>query len=136
MVWGAISFDSRTPFVFIIGPLTAQRYVDDILRPVLLLFLLRCPRLVFQQDNARLHTALRCCYELSTSLSNSSLSCQIARSLSHRACLGYDGKAIASGTECWWPRSTIEANLAGNTAEGHPGAVSVYATPSGSLYPG
>ncbi|UYV82611.1 hypothetical protein LAZ67_22000131 [Cordylochernes scorpioides] len=31
MVWGAISFDSRTPLVVIPGTLTAQRYVDDIL---------------------------------------------------------------------------------------------------------
>ncbi|UYV79559.1 hypothetical protein LAZ67_17003118 [Cordylochernes scorpioides] len=39
MVWGAIKFDSRTPLVVIPGTLTAQRYVDDILRPVLLPFL-------------------------------------------------------------------------------------------------
>lgn len=57
MVWGAISFDSRTPLVVIRGTLTAQRYVDDILRPVLLPFLLQYPGLVFQQDNARPHTA-------------------------------------------------------------------------------
>ncbi|UYV83554.1 hypothetical protein LAZ67_23001451, partial [Cordylochernes scorpioides] len=57
MVWGAISFDSRTPLVVIPGTLTTQRYVDDILRPVLLPFLSHHPGLTFQQDNARPHTA-------------------------------------------------------------------------------
>ncbi|UYV74393.1 DDX17 [Cordylochernes scorpioides] len=56
MVWGAISFDSRTPLVVIPGTLTAQRYVHDILRPVLLLFLSHHLGLTFQQDNARPHT--------------------------------------------------------------------------------
>ncbi|UYV83005.1 hypothetical protein LAZ67_22001722 [Cordylochernes scorpioides] len=56
MVWGAISFDSRTPLVVIPGTLTAQRYVDDILRPVLLPFLSHHPGLTFQQDNSRPHT--------------------------------------------------------------------------------
>ncbi|UYV84811.1 hypothetical protein LAZ67_X003588, partial [Cordylochernes scorpioides] len=57
MVWGAISFDSRIPLVVIPGTLTAQRYVDDILWPVLLPFLSHHPGLTFQQDNARPHTA-------------------------------------------------------------------------------
>ncbi|UYV78683.1 hypothetical protein LAZ67_16002377 [Cordylochernes scorpioides] len=54
---GAISFDRRTPLVVIPGTLTAQRYVDDILRPVLLPFLSHHPELTFQQDNVRPHTA-------------------------------------------------------------------------------
>ncbi|KFM74957.1 Transposable element Tcb1 transposase, partial [Stegodyphus mimosarum] len=57
MVWVAISFDSQTPLVIIRGTLTAQRYVDDILRPVLLPFLLQNSGLIFQQYNARPHTA-------------------------------------------------------------------------------
>ena len=57
MVWGAISFDSRTPLVVIRRTLNAQRYRDDILRPVVLPFLLQYPGLVYQQDNARPHTA-------------------------------------------------------------------------------
>ncbi|UYV74872.1 hypothetical protein LAZ67_12001574 [Cordylochernes scorpioides] len=57
MVRGAISFDSRTPLVVIPGTLTAQRYVDDILRPFLLPFLSHHPGLTFQQDNDRPHTA-------------------------------------------------------------------------------
>ncbi|UYV83250.1 Transposase [Cordylochernes scorpioides] len=42
MVWGAIAHDSRSPLLRIQGTMTAQRYVDDVLRP---------------QDNARPHTA-------------------------------------------------------------------------------
>ncbi|UYV69340.1 hypothetical protein LAZ67_6003272, partial [Cordylochernes scorpioides] len=57
MVWGDISFDRRIPLVVIPGTLTAQRYVDDILRPVMLPFLSHHPGLTFQQDNARPHTA-------------------------------------------------------------------------------
>ncbi|GFS76512.1 transposable element Tc1 transposase [Trichonephila clavipes] len=57
MVWGAISFDSRKPLVGIRGTLTAQRYVNDILGIVLLPFLLQYPDFIFQQDNAKPHTA-------------------------------------------------------------------------------
>ncbi|GFU19441.1 DDE_3 domain-containing protein [Trichonephila clavipes] len=39
------------------GTLTGQRYVDDILRPHEGPFLNGLPRAIFQQDNARLHTA-------------------------------------------------------------------------------
>ncbi|GFV59016.1 DDE_3 domain-containing protein [Trichonephila clavipes] len=38
------------------GTLTGQRYVDDILRPHVGLFLNGLPGAIFQQDNARLHT--------------------------------------------------------------------------------
>ncbi|UYV84064.1 hypothetical protein LAZ67_X001034 [Cordylochernes scorpioides] len=33
MVWGAIAYDSRSPLLRIQGTMTAQRYVDDVLRP-------------------------------------------------------------------------------------------------------
>ncbi|GFW57034.1 transposable element Tc1 transposase [Trichonephila clavipes] len=56
MVWGATSFDSRTPLVTIRGTLSAQRFVDHILRTVLLPFLLQYLGLIFQQDNARPYT--------------------------------------------------------------------------------
>ncbi|GFV62700.1 transposable element Tcb1 transposase [Trichonephila clavipes] len=38
------------------GTLTAHRYVDGILRGVLLPFFLQFPGLIFQQDNAKPHT--------------------------------------------------------------------------------
>ncbi|UYV72499.1 hypothetical protein LAZ67_9003416 [Cordylochernes scorpioides] len=56
MVWDVISFDSRIPLVVIPSTLTAQRYVDDILRPVLLPFLSHHPGLTSQQVNARAHS--------------------------------------------------------------------------------
>ncbi|GFW47654.1 uncharacterized protein TNCV_2828471 [Trichonephila clavipes] len=38
------------------GPLTAHRYVDALLRTVLVPLLLQYPGLIFQQDNAKSHT--------------------------------------------------------------------------------
>ncbi|GFX11899.1 transposable element Tc1 transposase [Trichonephila clavipes] len=49
IVWSAISFDSRTPLVIIRGTLTPQRCVDDILRTVLLPFLLQHLGFIFQK---------------------------------------------------------------------------------------
>ncbi len=58
MVWAAISGRYRTPLVVVDGNLNAQRYVDNILRPHLLPFLLDHPELrTFQHDNARPHAA-------------------------------------------------------------------------------
>ncbi|GFY10656.1 transposable element Tc1 transposase [Trichonephila clavipes] len=93
MVWGAISFDNWIPLVIIRGTLTPQWYVDDILRTVLLPFLLQCLCLIFQKirpDHMR-----HCCYELSYNFSNTSLASKITRSIFNRACLEYDGKATA-----------------------------------------
>ncbi|GFV48931.1 transposable element Tcb2 transposase [Trichonephila clavipes] len=53
MVWGAITYDSRSTLIVMRGTLTGQRYVDDILQ----LFLNGLPGAIFQQDNARPHTA-------------------------------------------------------------------------------
>ncbi|GFW20564.1 transposable element Tcb1 transposase [Trichonephila clavipes] len=92
MVWDAISFDSRVPLVVIRGTFTAQRYVDDILRTVLIPFLLHYLSLFVSKimpDHIR-HVLL------SYSLSNPSLVSQIARYLSNRACLRYEGKEPAS----------------------------------------
>ncbi|GFT67427.1 transposable element Tcb2 transposase [Trichonephila clavipes] len=57
MVWGVIAYNTRSPLVFIRGIMTAQRYVHDILKLHVLLPMQRFPRAIFQQDNARLHTA-------------------------------------------------------------------------------
>ena len=56
MVWGAISLNGRSQLVVIHGNLTGQRYVDEILQPVLVPFLRNDPASTFQQDNARSHT--------------------------------------------------------------------------------
>ncbi|UYV62898.1 Transposase [Cordylochernes scorpioides] len=57
MVWGAIAYDSRSPLLRIQSTMTAQRYVDDMLRPVTLPYLQGVPNALYQQDNARPHTA-------------------------------------------------------------------------------
>ncbi|UYV62802.1 Transposase [Cordylochernes scorpioides] len=57
MVWGPIVYDSRSPLLRIQGTMTAQRYVDDVLRPVTLPYLQGVPNALYQQDNARPHTA-------------------------------------------------------------------------------
>ncbi|UYV74366.1 hypothetical protein LAZ67_11003253 [Cordylochernes scorpioides] len=57
MVWGAIAYDSRSPLLRIQGTMTAQRYVDDVLRPVTLPYLQGVPNALYQQGNARPHTA-------------------------------------------------------------------------------
>ncbi|GFV91811.1 DDE_3 domain-containing protein [Trichonephila clavipes] len=43
--------------IFIQGTLTARRYVDDILTPIVLPMLSSRPGSIYQQDNARPHTA-------------------------------------------------------------------------------
>ncbi|GFY30068.1 DDE_3 domain-containing protein [Trichonephila clavipes] len=57
MVWGAIAYDIRSFLIVMCGTLTGQRYVDDILRPHVGPFLNGLPGAIFQQDNARPHTA-------------------------------------------------------------------------------
>lgn len=58
MVWGAISWNHRTELVVINGNLNAQQYCNQILHPHVIPFIRRYgQRLVFQQDNARPHTA-------------------------------------------------------------------------------
>ena len=52
MVCAGIAYGHRTPMVFIDGSLIAQRYVDLILRPVVVP-LIRQHNVTFQQDNAR-----------------------------------------------------------------------------------
>ena len=58
MILGAISHNSRTPLVVFRSTIAAQRYVDDILRPVLLPLLLKYPDFFFHQDNARPYTGV------------------------------------------------------------------------------
>lgn len=56
MMWGAISYTGRSELVLVQGNLTAVRYRDEILRPYMLPIMDR-QRELFQQDNARPHTA-------------------------------------------------------------------------------
>ncbi|GFV74318.1 DDE_3 domain-containing protein [Trichonephila clavipes] len=54
---GAIAYDSRSILIVMRATFTGQRYVDDILRPHVGLFLNGLLGAYFQQDNARPHTA-------------------------------------------------------------------------------
>ncbi len=56
MVWGGISHGKKTPLVVIDGTLTAQRYCDNVLQPVVVPFV-RDNDVTLQQDNARAHVA-------------------------------------------------------------------------------
>ena len=55
-MWAAISNDSKAELVHVPGNLTALRYRDEILQPHLMHVIDR-QRELFQQDNARPHTA-------------------------------------------------------------------------------
>ena len=61
MVGGSGSEQHRTRLVVIPGNLTAQRYIDEVLQPVVMPLLRRhCGFDYFQHDNARSHSALIC----------------------------------------------------------------------------
>ncbi|GFX55285.1 transposable element Tcb2 transposase [Trichonephila clavipes] len=53
MVWDAIVYKRRSPLVLIIGTMTAERYIHDILQPHMLPFMQRLLCAIFHQDNAR-----------------------------------------------------------------------------------
>ena len=61
MVSGGICHGRKTPLVFIEGSLTAIRYRNTILSPVVVPFVQQ-NNLIFQQDNAKAHVA-RACHE-------------------------------------------------------------------------
>ncbi|GFY16968.1 transposable element Tcb2 transposase [Trichonephila clavipes] len=56
-VWRRPACDSRSTLIVMRGTVTGQRYVDDILRLHVGPFLNGLPGAIFQQDNARPHTA-------------------------------------------------------------------------------
>ncbi|GFV00698.1 transposable element Tcb1 transposase [Trichonephila clavipes] len=55
MIWGGIGYHSRTPLVRIAGTLNSQRYISEVLEPVVLPYLQGLVTAIFQQDNARPH---------------------------------------------------------------------------------
>ena len=56
MVWAAVTIHRRTPLQFIAGNLNSQRYVDEVMRPMVLPFRRQIGQpAVFQDDNARQH---------------------------------------------------------------------------------
>ncbi|GFX29093.1 transposable element Tcb1 transposase [Trichonephila clavipes] len=57
MAWGGIGYHSRTRLVRIAGTLNSQRYISEVLEPVVLPYLLDLATAILQQDNARPHVA-------------------------------------------------------------------------------
>ena len=56
MVWAAVTMHRPTPLQFIAGNLNTQRYADEVMRPMVLLFLRYIGQgAVFLDDNARRH---------------------------------------------------------------------------------
>ncbi|GFV85527.1 transposable element Tcb1 transposase [Trichonephila clavipes] len=49
MVWGGIGYHSRTPLVRIAGTLNSQRYISEVLKPVVLLYLKFFPQPYFNR---------------------------------------------------------------------------------------
>ncbi|GFX60558.1 HTH_Tnp_Tc3_2 domain-containing protein [Trichonephila clavipes] len=69
------------------GTLTARRYVDDILTPIVLPMLSSRPGAIYQQDNARPHT-VRLSQQYLQGYDVPTMACQVTRSFANRACLG------------------------------------------------
>lgn len=59
MVWGGITSTHKLDLVVIRGNLNADRYVDNVIRPVVTPFVNQHRDVIFQQDNARLNVARR-----------------------------------------------------------------------------
>ncbi|GFX19159.1 transposable element Tcb1 transposase [Trichonephila clavipes] len=57
MEYSGIGYHSRTPLVRIAGTLNSQRYISEVLEPVVLHYLQGLAIAIFQQDNARPHMA-------------------------------------------------------------------------------
>ncbi|GFX02145.1 transposable element Tcb1 transposase [Trichonephila clavipes] len=56
-VWGGIRYHSHTPLVRISVTLNSQRYISEVLEPVVLPYIQDLATAIFQQDNARPHVA-------------------------------------------------------------------------------
>ncbi|GFW78264.1 transposable element Tcb1 transposase [Trichonephila clavipes] len=54
-VWGGIGYHSHTPLVRIAGVLNSQRYISELLEPVVLPYIQGFFTAIFQQDNERSH---------------------------------------------------------------------------------
>jgi hypothetical protein len=57
MLWGSMGIGYKSPLVFIRGRLNGDRYIEEILRPIVLPLINEHAVVVFEQDNARSHIA-------------------------------------------------------------------------------
>ncbi|GFT56674.1 HTH_Tnp_Tc3_2 domain-containing protein [Trichonephila clavipes] len=117
-VWGAISWDTRSSLVVLQGTLTARRYVDDILTPIVLPMLSSHQGAIYQQDNARPHTA-RLSQQCLQGYDVPTMACQVTRSFANRACLGSAGKATAAVPRYRRINCADAKTMAGSSTGGH-----------------
>ncbi|GFY18635.1 transposable element Tcb2 transposase [Trichonephila clavipes] len=70
MVWGAITYNTRSRLILIRGTIKVLWYVHDILLPHMLPLKQQLPGAIFQQNNARSHTArvLQDCLRIVTAI--------------------------------------------------------------------
>ncbi|GFX08864.1 uncharacterized protein TNCV_761521 [Trichonephila clavipes] len=100
--------------------MTAQRYVHDILQTHVLPLMQWLPRAIFQQDNARPHTARvsqDCLRNVTTYCL--SLTCPIPRFVSNRAYLGSFGMEIWSLLKFERTRGKVTENMEQNVSRHH-----------------
>ncbi|RZC40707.1 DDE 3 domain containing protein [Asbolus verrucosus] len=94
MVWGAISYGSRSPLVFIERSLNANRYVGNVLEPVLIPYVNDLRNFTFQQDNARpmlVHIRQQHKRVSSTCSSNfTAMTFSFSTPIAHGTCMGYN----------------------------------------------
>ncbi|GFX84532.1 transposable element Tcb2 transposase [Trichonephila clavipes] len=57
IVWDVMAYDTRSPLILIDSTTATKWYVHDILQPHLLPLIAGFRKVIFQQDNARPHTA-------------------------------------------------------------------------------
>ncbi|GFT58174.1 transposable element Tcb1 transposase [Trichonephila clavipes] len=57
MVWSGIKYHNRTLLVRIAGTLNSQRYISEVLEPIVLPYLQGLAMAIFRPDNARPHIA-------------------------------------------------------------------------------
>ncbi len=57
MVWGAICHNGRTELITVRGTLTSDRYCQEVIVPFVVPFIQGRNGMIFQQDNARAHSA-------------------------------------------------------------------------------
>ncbi|KFM62471.1 Transposable element Tc1 transposase, partial [Stegodyphus mimosarum] len=115
MVWGAIAYHRRSQLLRIVGNLNSNRYIREVLQPEAVPFLQSLPGAVFQQDNARPHTAR---------IVKSFFAAQQVQLLPWPACspdmspiehvwdvigrrLARDPRPVASADELWWARQHV-----------------------------
>ncbi len=108
MVWAGVCYWQRTQVHFIDGILNAQRYRDEILRPIVVPFI-HDHHLMLQHDNARPHVARICTQFLEAEnipvLAWPAYSPDI---VTHWACFGCSGSAYttACSSSCQYPATS------------------------------